>query len=91
MNMVATSRLRGAQANMDAFRPYAGKFAEVLGSWRKRPVKKPTLCWFPKKRSKRSISFCAPPTAGCAAASIINLIDKAENLMEKSGGDAEFR
>jgi F-type H+-transporting ATPase subunit gamma len=32
MNMVATSRLRGAQANMDAFRPYAGKFAEVLGS-----------------------------------------------------------
>ena len=32
MNMVATSRLRGAQQNMDAFRPYAGKFGEVLGS-----------------------------------------------------------
>ena len=32
MNMVATSRLRGAQMAMDGFRPYAGKFAEVLGS-----------------------------------------------------------
>ncbi len=32
MKMVATSRLRGAQAKMDGFRPYADKFAEVLGS-----------------------------------------------------------
>ena len=32
MNMVAASRLRGAQTNMEAFRPYAAKFAEVLGS-----------------------------------------------------------
>ena len=32
MNMVATSRLRGAQRSTEAFRPYAGKFAEVLGS-----------------------------------------------------------
>ena len=32
MNMVAASRLRGAQANMEAFRPYAAKFGEVLGS-----------------------------------------------------------
>ena len=32
MNMVATSRLRGAQRAMEAFRPYAAKFSEVLGS-----------------------------------------------------------
>jgi F-type H+-transporting ATPase subunit gamma len=32
MNMVATSRLRGAQTNMENFRPYASKFAEVLGN-----------------------------------------------------------
>lgn len=32
MNMVAASRLRGAQGRMEAFRPYARKFAEVLGS-----------------------------------------------------------
>ena len=32
MKMVATSRLRGAQNNMEAFKPYASKFADVLGS-----------------------------------------------------------
>jgi F-type H+-transporting ATPase subunit gamma len=32
MNMVAASKLRGAQDKMEAFRPYARKFAEVLGS-----------------------------------------------------------
>ena len=32
MNMVAASRLRGAQEAMDGFRPYASKFAEVLRS-----------------------------------------------------------
>jgi F-type H+-transporting ATPase subunit gamma len=32
MNMVAASRLRGAQSQMEAFRPYAAKFSEVLGS-----------------------------------------------------------
>jgi len=32
MNMVAASKLRGAQEKMEAFRPYADKFAEVLAS-----------------------------------------------------------
>ena len=32
MNMVAASKLRGAQDKMEAFRPYASKFAQVLGS-----------------------------------------------------------
>lgn len=32
MNMVAASKLKGAQEKMEAFRPYAEKFAEVLGS-----------------------------------------------------------
>ncbi|MDP2646786.1 MAG: ATP synthase F1 subunit gamma [Desulfobacterales bacterium] len=32
MNMVAASKLRGAQSHMEAFRPYATKFAEVLES-----------------------------------------------------------
>ena len=32
MNMVAASRLRGAQRQMEAFRPYAVKYGEVLGS-----------------------------------------------------------
>lgn len=32
MNMVAAAKLRGAQSKMENFRPYAGKFAEVIGS-----------------------------------------------------------
>jgi F-type H+-transporting ATPase subunit gamma len=32
MNMVAASKLRGAQTRMEGFRPYAAKFSEVLGS-----------------------------------------------------------
>ncbi len=32
MNMVASSKLRGAQSAMESFRPYAEKFAEVLGN-----------------------------------------------------------
>ena len=32
MNMVAASRLRGAQLKTEGFRPYATKFAEVLGN-----------------------------------------------------------
>lgn len=31
MNMVAASRLRGAQTRMEGFEPYASKFTEVLG------------------------------------------------------------
>lgn len=30
MNMVASAKLRGAQERMEAFRPYAGKFAEAM-------------------------------------------------------------
>ncbi len=32
MNMVAAAKLRGAQARMESFEPYATKFAEVLGN-----------------------------------------------------------
>ncbi len=32
MNMVAAAKLRGAQMRMENFRPYAAKFAEVIGS-----------------------------------------------------------
>ncbi len=31
MNMVAAAKLRGAQARMEEFRPYADKFAQVMG------------------------------------------------------------
>ena len=33
MYMVASSKLRGVEARMESFRPYATKFAEVLVIW----------------------------------------------------------
>lgn len=36
MNMVAASRLMGSQRKLDSFRPYAKKYADVLGSLSKR-------------------------------------------------------
>ncbi len=32
MNMVAAAKLRGAQMRMENFRPYAGKFLEVINN-----------------------------------------------------------
>ena len=61
MNMVATSRLRGAQTAMDQFRPYAAKFSEVLEVWRKKPVKRPVPCWFPGITPAVSTSYCVHP------------------------------
>jgi len=66
MNMVATSRLRGAQQNMDGFRPYAEKFEEVLEALLKKPVRKQVLCWSPKRKLKTFILYCARQTGGCA-------------------------
>jgi F-type H+-transporting ATPase subunit gamma len=49
MNMVAASRLRGAQSAMESFRPYAAKFAEVLGSLAENAGEEASPCWCPKK------------------------------------------
>ena len=55
MNMVAASRLRGAQEAVERFRPFADKFREVLGSlagWGWSPVSIPFFS--PGRRSARS-------------------------------------
>jgi len=61
MNMVAAAKLRGAQEKMEAFRPYAGKFAETMQAvssgmtgkfplMEQRPVKKVELVIFTSDR-----------------------------------------
>ena len=52
MNMVAASRLRGAQTSMEAFRPYANKFSEVLGSLAERAGEEANLLLVPKEEVK---------------------------------------
>ena len=91
MNMVATSRLRGAQQNMDAFRPYAGKFAEVLGSLAEKAGEEASPLLVPKEAVKKvHIVLCTSDRGLCGGFNL-NLVEKAETLMaQKAGEDVTF-
>jgi F-type H+-transporting ATPase subunit gamma len=68
MNMVAASRLRGAQIGMESFRPTPAKFAEVLGSLAENAGEEASPLLVPREKVKKSTLY-APPTAVCAAVS----------------------
>jgi F-type H+-transporting ATPase subunit gamma len=91
MNMVATSRLRGAQQNMDAFRPYASKFSEVLGSLAEKAGEEASPLLVPKESVKKiHIVLCTSDRGLCGGFNL-NLIEKAEALMDaKTGDDVTF-
>jgi F-type H+-transporting ATPase subunit gamma len=90
MNMVATSRLRGAQMNMDAFRPYAGKFAEVLGSVAEKAGDDASPLLIPRDEvQKVHIVLCTSDRGLCGGFNA-NLIDAAEKLAaEKAAAGME--
>jgi F-type H+-transporting ATPase subunit gamma len=91
MNMVAASRLRGAQNNMEAFRPYAGKFAEVLASLAQKTEEAVhPLLQQREEINKIHIALCTSDRGLCGGFNI-NLIEKAEALMkEKTAEGVEF-
>ena len=84
MNMVAASRLRGTQSNMEAFRPYAGKFAEVLGSLAERTsAEEANSLLVPRESVKHiHIVLCTSDRGLCGGFNA-NLIDKTEELIEE--------
>lgn len=90
MNMVATSRLRGAQRAMEAFRPYAAKFAEVLGSLAEKTETYTNPLLAPKEEKRKiHIVLCTSDRGLCGGFNI-NMIKKAEKfLKERSSGDIE--
>lgn len=92
MNMVAASRLRGTQSNMEAFRPYAGKFAEVLGSLAERASgaeANPLLV--PRETVKRiHIVLCTSDRGLCGGFNA-NLVTKTEKFIaERSADEVSF-
>jgi F-type H+-transporting ATPase subunit gamma len=91
MNMVAASRLRGAQASMEAFRPYAGKFAEVLGSLAEKAGEETSPLLLPREEvAKIHVVLCSSDRGLCGGFNA-NLIEKAESFMEeKSEQNLEF-
>lgn len=91
MNMVAASRLRGAQSGMEAFRPYAGKFSEVLGSLAQRAGEETNPLLVPKEEIKKLHVVLCTSDRGLCGGFNANLIDKANAVMqEKSGTDIAF-
>jgi F-type H+-transporting ATPase subunit gamma len=93
MNMVAASRLRGAQNNMIAFRPYAAKFAEVLGSLANNAGEESNLLLVPRDEPKKvNIVVCSSDRGLCGGFNI-NLIDKARMFAKQKveqGMDVSF-
>ena len=91
MNMVAASRLRGAQTSMEAFRPYAGKFFEVLGSLAQRAGEESNPLLVPKEEVKKVHLVLCTSDRGLCGGFKVNLIEKADGFVkEKSGDGIEF-
>jgi F-type H+-transporting ATPase subunit gamma len=95
MNMVAASRLRGAQEKMEAFRPYADKFAEVLGSLAERvggdEESAPALL-VPRQEVKAVDLILITSDRGLCGGFNTHLLQKAERFIrEKKGQGIDVR
>jgi len=95
MNMVAASKLKGAQGKMDAFRPYADKFAEVLGSLAERieldEEHAPPL-FVPRAEVKTIDVVLMTSDRGLCGSFNTNLIAKCQELIdEKADAGIEVR
>ena len=87
MNMVATSRLRGAQENMQNFRPYAGKFAEVLGSLAEKAGDEASPLLIPREETKKiHIVLCTSDRGLCGGFNV-NLTTEAKEFMQEKEAD----
>jgi len=83
MNMVATSRLRGAQANMDGFRPYAGKFSEVLGSLAQKAGEEASPLLVPREGVKNIHVVLCTSDRGLCGGFNVNLIEKTQTFLDE--------
>jgi F-type H+-transporting ATPase subunit gamma len=90
MNMVAASRLRGAQLNMEGFRPYAEKFAEVLGSVSGRAGDETSPLLLPHEEIiKKHIVLCTSDRGLCGGFNS-HLISKAKSFIKEAGEDEDM-
>lgn len=82
MNMVAASRLRGSQRAMEQFRPYAAKFAEVLGSLAASSGSTDNLLFAEKEEVKKVHFILCTSDRGLCGGFNINLIECLENYIK---------
>ncbi|MFW6011787.1 MAG: ATP synthase F1 subunit gamma [Desulfosalsimonas sp.] len=93
MNMVASSKLRGAQAAMSAFSPYAEKFAEVLGNIAGRSGDETSPLLIEREEVKNVHVVLLTSDRGLCGGFNTKLIETAEDLVEektKAGINVSF-
>ncbi len=92
MKMVATSRLRGCQNNMEQFKPYASKFAEVLGSIAGKSSSDASPLLVPREEVKKVVLVLCTSDRGLCGGFNINLIEKARKFIqsELQGKEVSF-
>lgn len=91
MKMVATSKLRGAQDASEAFRPYAGKFSEVLGSLAEKAGDEASPLLVPREEVKKiNIVLCTSDRGLCGGfnANLIKVVEK--YIKKNSDKEIEF-
>ncbi|RZB34396.1 MAG: F-type H+-transporting ATPase subunit gamma [Desulfobacteraceae bacterium Eth-SRB1] len=80
MNMVATSKLRGAQQKVEAFRPYALKFADVLGSLAEKAGEEASPLLVPREEVKKIHVIICTSDKGLCGGFNSHLISRAEKF-----------
>jgi len=83
MNMVATSRLRGAQSRMEGFRPFADKFEDVLGSLASKSGEEANDLLIPRDEVKNVHIILCTSDRGLCGGFNINLTHKAAQLLKE--------
>jgi F-type H+-transporting ATPase subunit gamma len=89
MNMVATSKLRGAQTTMEAFRPYASKFAEVLGSLAQKAGEEASPLLVAREEVKKVHVVLLTSDRGLCGGFNTNLISAAEKFVKAKAAAGE--
>ncbi|RJP36851.1 MAG: ATP synthase F1 subunit gamma [Desulfobacteraceae bacterium] len=83
MKMVATSKLRSSQMTMEAFRPYAEKFSEVLGNIADKTGDESNPLLTPKEEIVNTHIVLLTSDRGLCGGFNTHLIEKAEALYEE--------
>ena len=80
MNMVASSKLRGAQNAMESFQPYAQKFAEVLGNIAGKAGDETSPLLMPREEVRNTHIVLMTSDRGLCGGFNTHLIETAEEL-----------
>jgi F-type H+-transporting ATPase subunit gamma len=83
MKMVATSKLRSSQMTMEAFRPYAEKFSEVLGNIADKTGEESNPLLTPKEEIINTHIVLLTSDRGLCGGFNTHLVEKAEALYEE--------